>query len=153
MTKINGFVGMIVLASMAMLDGCTITNFINVPGILIVGGLTFFGLMASGHKIIAAVSAITDKHASEDQLYDASETFHTAGRLSVAAGLLGVLIGVVIMLGVLDDPAAIGPSMAIALLTALYGTLCKYFIFGPISTGLDKRAVDIYSKRGENSGT
>ena len=59
MTKIIGFVGMIVLAGMAMVDGGTITHFINVPSILIVGGLTFFGLMASGHKIIAAVSAIT----------------------------------------------------------------------------------------------
>ena len=57
------------------------------------------------------------------------------------------------MLGVLDDPAAIGPSMAIALLTALYGTICKYFIFGPLSMGLDKKATDIYAKRTENGST
>jgi len=32
----------------------------------------------------------------------------------------------------MDDPAAIGPSMAICLLTALYGVILKYFIYAPI---------------------
>ena len=52
MTKIIGFVGMIVLAGMAMVDGGTITHFINVPSILIVGGLTFFGLKIQASTLV-----------------------------------------------------------------------------------------------------
>ena len=147
--KIIGFLGIFVLMALAMEDPFV---FVNIPSVVIVGGLTFCGLLASGHKIIASVSAITDKHASEDQLYDASDTFNEAGRFSISAGVVGVLIGVVLMLGHMDDPAAIGPSMAIALLTALYGTICKYFIFGPLSSVLDHRAVAIYNQKAENGG-
>ena len=38
-----------------------------------------------------------------------------------AWGMIGTLIGLVIMLLKLDDPSAIGPAMAVALLTTFYG--------------------------------
>ena len=55
-----------------------------------------------------------------------------------ATGWIGVLIGLVIMLRNMDDPAAIGPGMAIALLTALYGTIIAYLICLPIQTKLER---------------
>ena len=42
---------------------------------------------------------------------------------SPAMGLIGTLIGLVQMLGNLQDPANIGPSMAVALLTTFYGAV------------------------------
>ena len=53
---------------------------------------------------------------------------------AIACGWVGVLIGLVFMLKYMDDPSAIGPAMAICLLTALYGILIGYFFFLPIGT-------------------
>ena len=56
-----------------------------------------------------------------------------------ATGLVGFLIGLVLILANLNDPAKIGPGAAIALLTVLYGTLIAYFYAMPISTKLQCR--------------
>ena len=143
-----GFAGMIGIILWGM--EFNVSNFVNVPSIMIVLGLTFFGVLASGRKIIAAVSAVTDKHADEGQLYDASDTFIYAGRLSMSAGWVGVLIGLVLMLVHMEDPAAIGPAMAICLLTALYGTILKYFIFSPLSDRLTERGTAIFQSRADD---
>ena len=60
---------------------------------------------------------------------------------------LGVLIGLVLMLAHMDDPAAIGPAMAICLLTALYGTILKYFVFNPLSDQLTDKGTEIFQAR------
>lgn len=49
-----------------------------------------------------------------------------------AFGMIGTLIGLVIMLKNMDDPAAIGPGMAIALLTTMYGAIMANVLFGPV---------------------
>ena len=55
-----------------------------------------------------------------------------------ATGWVGVLIGVVIMLKNIDNLAAIGPGLAIAILTALYGTIIGFLICLPIQTKLER---------------
>ncbi len=59
--------------------------------------------------------------------------FRTWGSLSPAFGMIGTLIGLVMMLAELDDPSAIGPGMAVALLTTFYGVLLANLIFNPIA--------------------
>ena len=49
---------------------------------------------------------------------------------------MGTLIGCIIMLKNLDDPAAIGPGLAIGILTVLYAVYLKYFICKPIVMAL-----------------
>jgi chemotaxis protein MotA len=57
-----------------------------------------------------------------------------------AFGMIGTLIGLVIMLGNLSDQAAIGPAMAVALLTTFYGS-CMANIFGnPVKNILGERS-------------
>ena len=53
-----------------------------------------------------------------------------------AWGWIGMLIGLVNMLGALEDPAAIGPAMAVAMLTVLYGVFMAYLFCLPIKTKL-----------------
>jgi chemotaxis protein MotA len=53
-----------------------------------------------------------------------------------AMGMIGTLIGLVLMLGNMSDPKAIGPAMAVALLTTLYGALIANVLFGPMLTKL-----------------
>ena len=45
------------------------------------------------------------------------------GRYCPAMGMIGTLVGLVAMLGNMADPKAIGPAMAVALLTTMYGAI------------------------------
>ena len=56
-----------------------------------------------------------------------------------AMGMIGTLIGLVLMLGNMSDVKAIGPAMAVALLTTLYGAMIANVIFGPILTKMQSR--------------
>lgn len=58
------------------------------------------------------------------------------GDAAPAFGMIGTLIGLVIMLKNMDDPAAIGPGMAIALLTTMYGAIIANIFLLPISKKL-----------------
>ncbi|MGF1508455.1 MAG: motility protein A [Myxococcota bacterium] len=54
-------------------------------------------------------------------------------------GMIGTLIGLVQMLQKLDDPSAIGPAMAIALLTTFYGAVIAFVLANPIADKLETR--------------
>ena len=62
------------------------------------------------------------------------------GSLAPSFGLIGTVIGLIQMLSRLDDPSTVGPGMAVALLTTLYGALLAYFIFNPIAAKLGIRS-------------
>lgn len=49
--------------------------------------------------------------------------FEQLGKYAPAYGMIGTLLGLVMMLGNMSDPSTIGPGMAVALLTTLYGAL------------------------------
>ncbi len=50
--------------------------------------------------------------------------------------MIGTLIGLINMLKLLDDPSSIGPNMAVALITTLYGSLIANWLCIPIATKL-----------------
>ncbi len=56
-----------------------------------------------------------------------------------AWGMIGTLIGLINMLKLLDDPSTIGPNMAVALITTLYGSLLANWIAIPVATKLRAR--------------
>jgi chemotaxis protein MotA len=66
--------------------------------------------------------------------------FEGFGELAPAFGMIGTLIGLVNMLAKLDDPSAIGPAMAVALLTTLYGSLIANTFAIPIAKKLKCRS-------------
>ena len=65
-----------------------------------------------------------------------------ASEISPAMGLIGTLVGLVQMLGNLEDPSTIGPSMAVALITTLYGALLANLVFIPLAAKLERNAVE-----------
>ncbi|MBB4286963.1 motility protein A [Roseospira goensis] len=65
-----------------------------------------------------------------------------AAEVSPAMGLIGTLVGLVQMLGNLDDPARIGPSMAVALLTTFYGAILSNVVFAPLASKLERNAAE-----------
>ncbi len=56
-----------------------------------------------------------------------------------AFGMIGTLVGLVQMLTAMDDPKSIGPAMAVALLTTLYGSLIANAFALPLKDKLDFR--------------
>ncbi len=58
------------------------------------------------------------------------------GALGPAWGMIGTLIGLIAMLNDMSDPSAIGPSMAVALITTLYGSLLANWICTPTANKL-----------------
>lgn len=56
--------------------------------------------------------------------------------LGPAWGMIGTLIGLINMLKDLDDASAIGPSMAVALVTTLYGSLLANYLCNPVANKL-----------------
>lgn len=58
------------------------------------------------------------------------------GAMGPAWGMIGTLVGLVNMLYNMDDPSTIGPSMAVALLTTLYGSLLANWICAPTAAKL-----------------
>ena len=66
----------------------------------------------------------------------------TMASLCPAWGMLGTLVGLVLLLQNLDDPSAIGPAMAVALITTFYGSLFANTIFAPAKKKLEGYAVE-----------
>ena len=62
--------------------------------------------------------------------------FSAWGEIAPAMGMVGTLAGLVIMLGNMSDPKAIGPAMAIALLTTMYGAILANVICLPMAQKL-----------------
>ena len=60
--------------------------------------------------------------------------------IAPAMGMIGTLIGLVAMLANMDDPKSIGPAMAVALLTTLYGAFLANVIAIPIASKLKLRS-------------
>lgn len=63
-----------------------------------------------------------------------------SAEIAPAMGLIGTLVGLVKMLGNLEDPSTIGPSMAVALLTTFYGAMLSYMVFTPLASKLERNS-------------
>ncbi|MGB1403773.1 MAG: MotA/TolQ/ExbB proton channel family protein [Porticoccaceae bacterium] len=70
-----------------------------------------------------------------------AKIFSAWGEIAPAMGMIGTLIGLVQMLGNMSDPKAIGPAMAVALLTTMYGAILANVFCLPISMKLQNQAV------------
>jgi len=70
------------------------------------------------------------------RLMEGQRVFKSLGDAAPAFGMIGTLVGLVQMLANMDDPSAIGPAMAVALLTTLYGAIVANLICLPIADKL-----------------
>jgi len=80
------------------------------------------------------IDKVSDRHSS------GADFFETMSLISPAFGMIGTLIGLVQMLQKLDDPSAIGPAMAVALLTTFYGAVIANIFAMPIAKKLTVRS-------------
>ncbi|NCU16989.1 flagellar motor protein MotP [Pallidibacillus pasinlerensis] len=81
----------------------------------------------------ADIAAMEERHRKGRNILE------KAGEYAPAWGMIGTLIGLVLMLNDLNDPGSLGPSMAIALLTTLYGVLLANLFFNPMAAKLEEK--------------
>ncbi|MCH8843258.1 MAG: motility protein A [SAR324 cluster bacterium] len=76
----------------------------------------------------------------EERHKNGADMLTSMGALAPAFGMIGTLIGLVIMLQNLADTSAIGPAMAVALITTFYGALLANVVFIPFAGKLRARS-------------
>src|SRR5699024_4372959 len=81
----------------------------------------------------AEISAMEERH------HNGRVILEKCGEYAPAWGMIGTLIGLVLMLSSLDDPSSLGPNMAVALLTTLYGTVLANLVFVPMASKLENK--------------
>ncbi len=79
---------------------------------------------------------VKDINMSIDRHTIGSDMFKDMAVYAPALGMIGTLIGLVQMLSNMSDPAAIGPAMAVALLTTLYGAVIANAFASPLAEKL-----------------
>ena len=123
------------LASIARKDGMMALEGQDVPDKFFQKGLQMLVDGADEAKLVAQLN----------QEIKAMKLRHEANQgvvkgwidIGPAMGMIGTLIGLVLMLGNMADPKAIGPAMAVALLTTMYGAIIANIIFMPMLVKLE----------------
>jgi chemotaxis protein MotA len=90
-------------------------------------------LWVDGLDPVLMKDALLRELAEEKSRFDnARDFFAYAQELAPSMGMIGTLLGLVLMMGNMTDPRAIGPGMAVALLTTLYGAILANVVLGPM---------------------
>ncbi len=98
-------------------------------------------LMVDGHEPdVVRKTLYTDLNSTIERHESGQKIFKAAGESAPAMGMIGTLIGLIQMLGNMSDPKAIGPAMAIALLTTLYGAIIANVFALPLADKLSLRS-------------
>lgn len=80
------------------------------------------------------LGCIQERHATGKKIFD------QLGALFPAFGMVGTLIGLIQMLGKLDDPSKIGAGMAVAMITTFYGSVAANLVCLPLANKLEARS-------------
>ncbi len=78
----------------------------------------------------------TEIEATQSRHGAGSSFFTTAAGFSPAFGVAGTVIGLIDMLNNLSDPSALGPALAVAFSTTLWGVFLANYIFQPVAQKL-----------------
>lgn len=100
-------------------------------------------LLVDGHEPDVVKTLLAkDKVKAEERHQVGASIFAAMAETAPAMGMIGTLIGLVAMLANMDDPKAIGPAMAVALLTTLYGAVIANAVCQPMADKLALRAAE-----------
>ena len=95
----------------------------------------------NSREVVEAVMQ-KDLKATIDRHTWGAKVFSATADVAPAMGMIGTLIGLVQMLSNMDDPKSIGPAMAVALLTTLYGAMIANMVAMPLADKLTLRKAD-----------
>jgi len=125
------------LAEIARKNGVLALESVEIKNLFFKRGIK---LCVDGHPADVIRSAmLRDMELSIHRNEEGSHIFSAIGDSAPAFGMIGTLVGLVQMLSAMDDPKSIGPAMAVALLTTLYGAIIANLIALPISDKLESK--------------
>lgn len=130
MALLAGVVVFFVMVALAV--GSYFEYFIDFPALIVVlvPTLGFVATAASAKGMSSAFGlAFSSRAPAADEARSAIAALSLFGELAAAMGVLGMLIGAVLILQNLSDPAALGPALAVALLTLFYGVIIKLLCY------------------------
>ena len=97
-------------------------------------------LLVDGHDASVVRTLMSKDMHQSMQLHEwGAKIFSALGDVGPAMGMIGTLVGLVAMLSNMDDPKSIGPAMAVALLTTLYGAMFANMFALPVADKLSLR--------------
>ena len=116
------------------LEGQEITNPVLATGIR---------MLVDGHEPAIVKKALsTEMNETVSRHKIGQDLFKQVGDAGPAMGMIGTLVGLVQMLSNMSDPKSIGPAMAVALLTTLYGAMLANMFALPVSDKLKLRSAE-----------
>ncbi|MFC1743620.1 MotA/TolQ/ExbB proton channel family protein [Candidatus Riflebacteria bacterium] len=132
--------------------GGSIFAFFDPVSLLIVAGSIFSAIVTTdsltdfrmGMKAVLIKDFLMDQSRAERGII----VFGLLNKVSIAAGALGFLIGLVKLLARLDDASQIGPAVAVSLTSVFYGTIFGFFLFFPIKRRLELKRFEQISTVG-----
>ena len=103
--------------------------------------LPTIGALLVGFKgyFVSSITSVWKKDVDNLTLVKGVEFWKASKRYAIAFSFLGLMIGMIAMLGSLDDMGSIGPKLAVALITILYGFIWGYIISDPIACSLETK--------------
>jgi len=138
--RIVGLVILLALLALAMGD---LTLFVDIPSLIFVPGFTIGALIFARAGIPNMFGAAFAAEATCDQLKAAARGWGQARTYSVASGFIGTLMGFVIIGQNFDDIGALGPGLALGIMTVFYGLVLGYGICLPMQSRLEDRAREL----------
>lgn len=130
---------LIELATVARKDGMVALERIEISNRFLQKGVS---ALVDGTKPEIIQDALErEKDLTSSRHESGSDMLSAGAELAPGMGMIGTLIGLVNLLANLDDPSSIGPSMAIALLTTLYGSVLANVFCIPMGMKLEGYAM------------
>jgi flagellar motor component MotA len=120
-----------------------VTAFIDIPSLVLVLGFMIWGFLAAagaetGTALRAALSG------GEKEVQDLQIGLHalrTARHAALAGGFVAAGAGLITMLKNVEDPATIGPGMALMLLGLFFAVFFAYVVLLPLQVGIERRLI------------
>lgn len=126
------------LASIARKEGLLALERQEISNPLLAKGVT---MLVDGHEPnVVRKALLTELNETLNRHSIGQQIFKAIGDAAPAMGMIGTLVGLVQMLSNMSDPKSIGPAMAVALLTTLYGAMLANMFALPIADKLSLRS-------------
>lgn len=126
------------LAAIARKEGLLALERQEIENPILSKGVT---MLVDGHEPAVVKKALmTELNETLNRHSIGQQIFKAIGDAGPAMGMIGTLVGLVQMLSNMSDPKSIGPAMAVALLTTLYGAMLANMFALPIADKLALRS-------------
>ena len=144
MLLIIGFLFMVLIASgVSALVGMGFLWFFDLPSILLIlVPLLFFLFVTKSGKILnryMKTSFRKDHAYTENELISLRSAIKQIGKLVISIGGFGFVAGVLGSLINLENRSALGPNLAVSLLTLLYAIALSVFVFLPVEAWAENK--------------